>query len=172
MGNARFVRPFGLVGTVRRAGERYLVGDGASFEIREYARTGELARLLRVRGDPPRFTAAARAAERARMAANSRGSVLAKYFDAYWERAPVPEKPPAYQRFETDQRGRLWIEAYPLGATPAPRWFVLDVDWRPLGMVELPRRFDLRHIYDDAILGVQRDADGIESVVLYALDAR
>ena len=106
------------------------------------------------------------------MAANYRGSVLAKYFDAYWERAPFPEKPPAYQRFEIDQRGRLWIEAYPLGATPTPRWFVLDVDWRPLGMVELPRRFDLRHIYDDAILGVQRDADGIESVVLYALDAR
>ena len=45
---ARYVRPFGAIGTIRVAGDNYLVGDGSRFEIFEYSLGGRLLRVLRV----------------------------------------------------------------------------------------------------------------------------
>ncbi len=160
----RYLLPFGLTGTVRVFGGKYLLGDGSHFEIREYGRDGRLERVLRVAAARPAITSRNRIAERERiMALYRRGG---SEFDYFWNHVEWPERMPSFHRFEVDASGRLWVAAYP-SAAPHPRWFVFDEEWRYVGFIDLPIGYELRQIDSDGILAVRRDGNGLEQVVLH-----
>jgi len=90
---------------------------------------------------------------------------------------------PAYGRLIGNGGGEVWIapfdhrsammtaELHPTGATPQ-RWSVLGPDGRWLADVQLPARFALLDAGQDYVAGILRDADDVESVVVYRLIRR
>lgn len=90
---------------------------------------------------------------------------------------------PAYGRLVGNGGGEVWIapfdhrsammtaELHPTGATPQ-RWSVLGPDGRWLADVQLPARFALLDAGQDYVAGILRDADDVESVVVYRLIRR
>lgn len=168
---ARFLRPFGARGTVRALPDGFLTGDGRLFEVQRYARDGRLRRSLRVDLQGPPLNAAARVAEKARMASIYRGGVLQEAFEAFWMDAPFPPAAPAFAQFEVDALGRLWVQAYPLSEEERTRWYVFASDARPVGQLEMPARFELHQISDSTVIGVLSREDGSQVVAVYPLEA-
>lgn len=90
---------------------------------------------------------------------------------------------PAYGRLVGNGGGEVWIapfdhrsammtaELHPTGATPQ-RWSVLGPDGRWLADVQLPARFALLDAGQDYVAGILRDADDVETVVVYRLIRR
>ena len=170
-GNARYIQPFGLLGTVRIAGDHYLTGDGHTFEIQEFTNAGRLIRIIRADIPRRRITSADKAAEKERILTFYGQKNSPPAFERFWATVAWPEHMPAFKRFEVGVGGSLWVELY-TGVDQAPRWLVLDAQRRALGYVSVPRRFDLHQIRADGAIGVRRDADGVEQVVYYALTQR
>lgn len=166
-GSIRLMQPLGMIGIVGVSGNRYLTGDGNDFEVREYESDGTLVRILRVYLPRRRVTAADRTAEKERFEVAYKGTLLSSRLDELWPRAPMPEYLPAFQAFEVDATGRLWVKAYPAAASESAVWYLFDAERRPLGVVRLPARFDPKRIYADGVLGVLRDEDDVEQVVFY-----
>jgi hypothetical protein len=165
---ARYVRPFGAIGTIRVAGDNYLVGDGSTFEIFEYSQGGRLHRVLRVSLPRRRITEADKAAEKRRILAFYGTKTTNPAFERFWSAVPWRDRLPAFRRFEIDPDHRLWVEVFGAAGDSLPVWFLFDEERRFLGSVTLPKRFDIRQITRDGILGVRRDADDVEQVVYYS----
>lgn len=83
---------------------------------------------------------------------------------------------PAYGRFVPSQSGEIWVKEYDPedrfsldGRESSPngsRWSVYGRDGNYLGTALLPKRFVLHDVGDGYVLGVSRDDDDVESVVL------
>ena len=91
-----------------------------------------------------------------------------------------PERLPAITMVRTGPDGTLWVQrrgpveeihAMALNAPDPPtawggrEWDVFDTDHRFLGTLEMPERFRLSRITDEAVYGVAADALGSESVI-------
>jgi hypothetical protein len=166
-GLSRYVMPYGLLGCIRMYGDTFLTGDGSTFEIREYQQNGTLERILRADIQPRRITAADKSAEKARILAFYGQKTTSPGFERFWSAVPWRDNMPAFRRFEVSETGWLWVELY-RGAEEAPRWVLFDADRRARGFVTVPARFDIKHIRQDGVLGVQRTADDEERVVFYS----
>src|SRR5688572_23269160 len=147
-----------------------------------YTRDGRLARLIRRRWIPVRVTDAeidtyvvewgkrwikATGAEAERRRADLR--------DDSYERTV-----PAFSRLLVDRAVRLWVRtpniadaprAGQLNTTPlvASQWSVFDSIGVWLGDVTLPAEFQPFEIGTDYVVGAARDADGLETLVVYGL---
>lgn len=98
------------------------------------------------------------------------------------ERREVPHgsEMPALGRMLVARTGAIWIERpdlvddpirYEWDERPRPQqyWDVFDKDGRFRGTVLLPKRFSPRAVTDNAMIGVSRDEDDIESVVALSI---
>jgi hypothetical protein len=79
---------------------------------------------------------------------------------------------PLWLRLTGDAVGRIWLTEF----TPTPmrgvqRYTVLNGDGAWLGSVTMPPRFRLLDANAQAVLGVQRDDDDVEHIVVYPLVA-
>ncbi|HSA54704.1 MAG TPA: 6-bladed beta-propeller [Gemmatimonadaceae bacterium] len=97
--------------------------------------------------------------------------------------SPQTEAPPAFPAItavKAGPDGTIWVQRMGSVATIDPMainapdraeffggdtWDVLDGDGRWLGTIELPGRFRIMRITDDAIYGAARDDDGVERVL-------
>ena len=78
------------------------------------------------------------------------------------------ERMPAFSALRTDSRGRIWMRAYqPREGERTVRWLVFEQTGRVLGTVTTPAGFDVFDIGSDHMLGVERDADDAQQVVMY-----
>jgi hypothetical protein len=170
-GVSRYVMPFGYLGSIRVHGDNFLMGDGRSFEIREYRQDGRLARIVRADAQPRRITAADKLAEKERILTFYSQKTASPGFERFWSAVPWRENMPAYRRFELSDDGWLWVELY-RGVDESPRWLLFDTERRSRGFVTVPARFDIRHIGRDGVLGVARTGDDEERVVYYSLIRR
>ena len=83
---------------------------------------------------------------------------------------PIPETMPYFSRLEVAPDGTIWLQAYQrFRDEPMTRWTVVDAAGQWLGGVELPAGFTVHEFGTDDVLGVWRDADGVEFVRSYAL---
>jgi hypothetical protein len=76
---------------------------------------------------------------------------------------------PVMSLIRTDTRGRIWMRSFtwrPSDHT-AP-WLVLEPDGHVLGTVAMPAGLQVFDIGPDYVLGVDRDADDAEGIVMYA----
>lgn len=83
---------------------------------------------------------------------------------------PVPDVVPAVQGVLIDGGGYMWAEKYRLPWDADRVWYVLDPSGEWLGEMQTPSGVTVHEIGRDYILGVHRDPQGVESVVVYDLD--
>jgi hypothetical protein len=93
-----------------------------------------------------------------------------------------PSHLPAYREVTAAEDGRVWAERYQVDPVAAPVWDVYEADGRFAGRVDGPAGLAPSTITADALVGVWRDALGVErvrsypftkrKVVLDAVDAR
>lgn len=80
-----------------------------------------------------------------------------------------PSQLPFYSDAMVDLSGNLWVRGFEVPDVITPDWDVFDSAGNWLTTLPLPERFRPMQIGPDWILGVQRDEDGVESVVLRRL---
>ncbi len=143
----------------------FLMGDGQTFEIREYSPNGRLRRIIR-RDVDLRLSDADKAAYRAGELAGKGGDPAVELRLAS---AVFPKKVPAFQRILVDPSGRIWAQDY-LRASHIPlSWTVFDRNGKMLGVVRVPVGFRVFEVGNDYILGRLRDARGQAHIQLYRL---
>jgi hypothetical protein len=79
------------------------------------------------------------------------------------------ERPPLYAQLYADFNGGLWIEAFSVNARAPRRVIVLDRAGRTVGQLDLPANFEVQEIGERHIVGVERDADGLRTIVVFPL---
>lgn len=107
--------------------------------------------------------------------------------DASFADSPQVEAPahfPAITAVKTGPGGTIWVQRMgsietidPMAVNAPDRaeffggtaWDVLDAEGRFIGAIELPKRFRIFRMVDDAIYGAARDDDGVERVLRLSL---
>lgn len=129
------------------AGNEFIYGWPASYEIGVYGRDGELKRTIRRDWQPVPLTKAHREAPRP---FNYR----------------LPEHYPAFDRGLVDRVGHLWVRR----GEPPHTWDVFDLAGGWVASVALPAGVEIHDIGEDYVLGVWKDELDVEYVRMYSLD--
>jgi hypothetical protein len=96
---------------------------------------------------------------------------------------PVAERLSAFWGLLVDELGFVWVLPYDAprhahamggwrGPGPGGRWMVFTQDGRRVADVEMPARLYPSQITRDAVVGVERDELGVESVAVFPLHRR
>lgn len=148
----------------------FLVGDQTAYAVEVWSREGR--RLARVTWEGPDLTLGPEAvsawikAQIGSVPAPERPSVR-----AYLAEAPVPEHRPAYGVVVSGPAGGFWVGAYAPPGEEAAAWEAFDASGRRLGTVRMPPLFRPLDVAGDRLLGVRRDASGVEWVEVRRLSA-
>ena len=145
------------------AGTGLYFSRGLAFEMELYDSLGALRRIIRKRHPPVTFSEAW--ADSAWSATTS--GLPAEM--AWLKRADPPpvRDAPTIDRLLLDSEGNLWARSGTPDQVGVPRWFVFD----DAGVLRYSLRsaLDLQQIGGDYVLTVERDALGVQSVLLYPL---
>jgi hypothetical protein len=164
-------------------GGEFFIGFGTEYTIRVYSPDGALKRIIRRQWIPPKITSA----EIDRYAdAWSRRWITSTGAAAERERrefraSPFSEILPAFAQLIADRSGNLWVReakvadagadgSYTTPPLVASTWNVFDTQGRWTMNVTMPPRFAPTEIGADYVLGIARDGDGVETVVMYRLE--
>jgi hypothetical protein len=154
--------------SVAWAGDRVVVGDQSTFELRVYGLDGGLRRVVRRLGVDLRLDpGVVERALDARLASLPPDQRPARRIEL--EALPRPATRPAYGDVLVDGAGCIWAAGW-VPAGDAPAWTVFDADGRLLGDVPIPPGFTPGWIGDDLMAGVQRDGLGVERVRVYRIE--
>lgn len=75
--------------------------------------------------------------------------------------------PPVVQAIVARDEQSVWLEG---GVATGDRiWHILDVTGRAVGTVRVPRATELRVVTMERTWAIERDRDGVESIVIYRL---
>lgn len=99
------------------------------------------------------------------------------------EDAEAPERISRFWGFLVDEEGYIWVRPYePLrhaaalgglsGVGPGGVWTILSPEGAVVATVELPAELEPVQVTSDAVVGIRRDAMGVESVRVHALRRR
>jgi hypothetical protein len=160
--------PYGLRSLAASSGPFVYFGTGERYEVlRLDVRSRKLDTLRRDVPATP-LSAARRAAfidSIAGTVPESRRALVRQRFSE----APVRRAMPFFEALATDDRGNLWL-ARPQERSASERaWDVLAADGRFVRTVMLPSSLSVTALSDGYVVGVARDADGVESVAVYRL---
>jgi hypothetical protein len=166
-------------------GDRFYYGDAVRFEILVFKATGELERRVRVNHVTPRYERSDVWPPRVRTLPSPRDPRAARAravaLDAQ-ATAAMPDTFPAFSDMLVDADANIWVREYlpqRLARTHRPRWFVFDPEgrlrWSLRSAPGMQRTFRPStrmspQIGNDRVLASERDADGVESVVIYRLN--
>jgi hypothetical protein len=170
--DGRTVSQFSLAGvpfpreTLFRAGAEWLyVGEGETYEIKVYDRTGSLKRIVRMNSTPRPVTNAIIA--RHRKSPRSRNSASRPAADVNIDKAFYPRTLPPYAALFVDGADRLWVQDYPVPGEQA-RWNIFDRDGRLMGSAGTPAGLEVLEIGETHLLGIWRDELDVEYLRLYS----
>ena len=173
---------FGATSVAAVIGNRACIGFPNVYVIDCYSATGRhVTRVERagVRAAP--VTNALREDYFASEAAANPGPAGAAYITRLRATAPFAKTLPLFGEFLAADNGDLWVGPYiPVGPLPMKRafprqptiWSVFAADGRWKADVELPARFQLYAIDDTRVVGVRRDVNDVEQVVVLPLRRR
>ncbi len=169
-GGFRFYNAFFPLYTYRRAaGDRLYIAANDTYELRKHSLDGTLTDLMRVPGAPVTVTGdhVDREIERRLngVGSDEERESLAKTLN----QIPVPETFPAYEKVEIDEEGNVWVHEFAKPGDAQATWAVFDSTGILLGRLAAPPRFEPHDIGSDYVLGVWRDADDVEHVMMYEL---
>jgi hypothetical protein len=163
-------RPFGSATAFTAAGDRFYVGDNATYEIRVYSLAGRLIQVIRRAAAPVTI-------EQADIQAFE-DSILATG-DARWRRQnrilfdKLPPPPPTYPAYapdiHVDNDLNVWVREYSRPRYHSSDWSVFSATGEFLGTVAMPPGIDVLDIGADYVLGLQRDELDVEYVRKFRL---
>jgi len=163
-------RPFGSETAFAAAGDRFYVGDNATYEIRVYSISGQLIQVIRKTAVPVTI-------EQADIQAFE-DSILATG-DARRRRQnrvlfdKLPPPPPTYPAYAPDIHVdgdlNVWVRESSRPGQRHSEWSVFSATGELLGTVAMPSGIDVLDIGADYVLGLQRDALGVEYVRKFRL---
>jgi len=136
--------------------EHIYLTSGSAYEIQVYDRMGQMIRIMREEGVPPRVTEEDREAFRENMAQTGR---------PHPEDIPFPERFGGYQRLVLSVDGDLWAQRTPRPASGFQEWVVFSRDGRQLRRILVPD-IQLDAVRDGRIYGHRSDTLGIQTVVV------
>lgn len=162
--------PFSPLRAELIAGDRLFVGFPERYEIGVYSADGTLRMLVRKMVEPLPVTPEDIKEYRRRSLEAATGDRGRRRTEELLAALEYPSHHRAFGAVLVDAAGNLWVGDY---AGPwnegAPRWSIFDPEGRWIGTVETPRRFGIREIGEDYVLGTSRDALGVEYVRLHRL---
>ncbi|MBX9857646.1 MAG: hypothetical protein K2Y26_19115 [Gemmatimonadaceae bacterium] len=170
---------FGATSIVAVAGGRVCVGYTARYVIDCYSADGKHLTRTERRGIRP---SPVRSMDKeyffASEAAANPGPEGASYVARLRSTVSFSETMPLFGEFVAASNGDLWVGPYvPVGPIPMKRpfpttpttWSVYGVDGRWKADATLPERFQLLSVDGMRAVGVRRDQDDVESIVVYTL---
>jgi len=160
--------PFGRQTRLAVGGGEVYVGTSESHEVMVFDTDGTLQRLIR--WDGVDLTLSAEVAntyyewEVQRAPAAMQAAMRGDFRDM-----PLPGTRPSFSELMIDHAGNLWAREFnPIRDAPQ-RWIVFDDSGAWLGRMTLPSRLTTLEVFDDRIVGVERDDLDVERVVVYEL---
>jgi len=141
--------------------------DRFELRLRETS-TGRLLRIVRAPSLELRTTEEMAQEIRERVLAGAETAQERALMETWFSLSPRPELQPSFDAFASDDAGRLWVREW----TPfqdGTRWWVFEPDGDLLGAVDAPRGMRITSATCTSVLGVERDALGVEYAVRYAL---
>ena len=177
--------PFGRVSVIAVGRDRIHIGTGDTWQIESRAPDGRLLELRRVRHTPIAVSAAdinrfrrehlERIAGTRVMATGGGGggpdmrSVMLARTKQMLDVMPFPERRAPYDSIISGPDDEVWVRrTHPFRAEPST-WTMVARDGSASGSVTLPGGMRLLHVGRDFIVGMTRDADDVEHVVVHAL---
>jgi hypothetical protein len=140
--------------------DAFVFSPGTHREIRVYGADGSLERVIRDLDPTAPVGEADREAVRAGLA--GAGRPLAPD-------VPFPERLPAWDRLEVDDRGNYWGREFLRPGQGQERWRVYDREGRRLGGATLPAGFELSSVREGRLIGLNSDGLGVQRVEVYRL---
>jgi hypothetical protein len=158
-------RPFGRKTAFAAAGDRFYVGDNATYEIRVYSVAGRLIQLIRKAAAPVTLEQPdIRAYEDSVLAVGD--ARRKRQMRVLFEKLPPPPRTyPAYApdiRIDTDLN--IWVRETSRTGSQRSEWSVFSATGELLGTVNLPPGVAILDIGADYVLGLQRDEVDVEYV--------
>lgn len=151
LGSSLGPRPLGRTTLVALGRDRIYIGTGEDFSVDVYSSEGVPMGSIQDGVARRRITDS--------MIAALDGPDAAEY----------PEFLPAYADLKVDPEGRLWIQEYPAPTDERVTWRAYDPDGTPVGRLHLPAELDVHQFGTDFVLGVEHDALGLATVVMYGV---
>jgi hypothetical protein len=161
--------PLGRVTGFAASSDHLWLGTGDSWEVRGYAKTGVLERIVRVERPLEPVTAALRHAVIEERVAEASSENEARSQRALLSELPFPSELPPYEFFRTDALDHLWVGEFAPPGEDARNWTIFDPSGRAVGRITLPERTLPLEIGDDYLLGRTLDELDVESVTLWRL---
>lgn len=162
--------------------DRVCYGRGNTYELRCITPDGALQQIIRrdvAQMPVPESTREAyRTAIRGLKPTRGHEPIPQQQLDMIASRTHFAESYPLFGTIVGGKDGALWVSEYRHeGDMPGPRplpadssrWNVFAADGTWIGAIALPPRFLLKEAGADYVLGVSRDADGVQGVAMYRL---
>ena len=89
-----------------------------------------------------------------------------KVLEAVLDEIAPPSAFPVVDQLQADVNDNLWVRTFDNYQSAVATWLVLDPSGRPLATVAIPRELQALQIGDGYLLGLARDAEGVERVSL------
>lgn len=160
--------PYGVRTQAAVVGDRVFIGNGERYELlRVDTRSGRVDTLRRSVPAVP-LDAARRTFFVDSIVAglpSARAALVRERFAG----APQRRTMPYFDALITDDRGRLWLARTQARGAATRSWDVLGADGQHIGSAHLPSGLRVTHIAHGHVVGVVRDADGVEYVETYRL---
>jgi hypothetical protein len=153
---------------VAAAADRVWIGDSGQAELRAFDAAGRMTQI-RLPWTPRPFDDAAFNRARRRELDGARDERARVAISAQYDARYRPQTEPFFSRLIPSRSGSLWVERYRTDPGDAADYLVLDRAGKPMAQLSGPPGFTPYEVGDDYVLGVSRDADGVEAVVMYHL---
>jgi hypothetical protein len=169
-GFSRGLRLFGTTSSFGISGAQLIVADNSQFQFDVTDATGQLIR--RVRRAVPRQSVlpshlSAHADEL--VSGIQDAGQRARRRERYASQPHAPVFPAMDPRLMVDADERIWLGSFKRPGDREQTWWIFGVDGAMLGRVTVPASLTIMDAGSDYLLGVWRDADGMQTVRLYQL---
>jgi hypothetical protein len=151
---------------------RIAVGNGDRYDIRIRDADGSLRQIVRRTTPPARVTAEERDARREEYLAFAESQGRRPMIERMYAAMPDQESFPAHGPLIVDDAGNVWVADFARPSDATTRWTVYDTAGRIAGTVETPIDLQVVEVGADYVLGIARDEDDVERIMLYALPRR
>jgi len=150
-------------------GDRLWVGDPRNDDVLVYDTSVTHPARIRVPLPHAPFSPAAVHRARDRALATAKRALDSARTMAMFDLATRPRNAPAFSRLLPGANGGVWIEAYRATRDEGTEYVGIDATGRVTGRFRGPAQVRFLEIGSDYALGVHRDANDVDSVVLYRL---
>lgn len=166
---------FGAESRILVIGDSIVIGTNDSYEIRTHDLSGRPVRIIRIA--VPARPVDERDVELARQAAweefepraGKMPEEIVSQFRSFLEGQRYAEHLPYYGALASDGEGNLWVQEYDPPGKVEERFTIIGGDGALVARVTLPAGLHFLAAAGGRVLGLWRDADGVEQLRVYAL---